>query len=251
MEITILGSGTCAVTPQRSCSSYYIKTQGQHILLDIGFGALRRMAEAHIDYREIDMVLCSHFHLDHVGDLAPLLMALTFTPGFERKKPLTLIGPQGFRKFMHNLRDIYGDWLLPRNEYPLTIYDLNTEHLEVNGCVIQASTMCHTQYTNGYRIENGGKVLAYSADTGPCDELTKLCKDADLAFIECSFPDDQPFEFHLTPRQAAKAARDAGVKHLVLTHFYPMMDEIDIKSICKPIYDGKIDLAKDLAQHSL
>lgn len=251
MEIIILGSGTCAVTRRRSCSSYYIRTSEQHILLDIGFGALRRMSEAGIDYREIDVVLCSHFHLDHIGDLAPLLMALRFTPGYERKKPLTLIGPQGFRDFLHASQELYGDWLLPRDEYPLTIYELNTEHLEVNGCVIRAMTMHHTPYTNGYRLEHQGKAVAYSADTGPCDELVELCKDADLAFVECSFPNDQPFEFHLTPQQAADAAQRAKVKHLILTHFYPMMDDFDVKASCRHLFEGRLDVAEDLARYTL
>ncbi len=252
MKLTILGSGTCAVTLRRSCSSYYLYADGKHILIDIGFGALRRLTEAGVDYRDIDVVLCSHYHLDHISDLSPLLMALRYTPGFERQKPLTLIGPKNFRKFLYGCRDLFGDWLLPTDdEYKLLIYELDTEQLELDGCLIKARNTFHTHPSNGYRIECNGKSIMYSGDSGPCDELVELAANADLALIECSFPDNEPFERHLTPRQAAEIARDAKVKKLVLTHFYPMMDEVDVLAACTPIYKGAVSVAEDLASYDL
>lgn len=246
MNLTILGSGTCAVTRQRSCSSYYLQAGATKFLLDMGFGALRRMTEAGIDYREIDVILCTHYHLDHIGDLSSFLMATRYTPGFERKKPLTLIGPQGFQSFLFGCRDLFGDWLLPTDEYELNIIELEAEQYRLDNCVIQALPMRHTKQSNGYRFECENKSFVYSGDTGPCDEIVQLADNADVALIECSFPDDQPFEFHLTPQQAGEIAEKAGVKKLVLTHFYPMMDSIDVKSACAQVYNGDIQIAQDL-----
>jgi ribonuclease BN (tRNA processing enzyme) len=52
-KVTILGSGTCAVTKERSCSSYALQIGEQFFLLDIGFGSSRRLAEAGLNYRAI------------------------------------------------------------------------------------------------------------------------------------------------------------------------------------------------------
>lgn len=245
MKITVLGSGTCAVTQRRSCASYFVQVANLAILVDIGFGALRRMAEAGIDYRHIDAVFCTHHHLDHVGDLAPFLMATRFTPDFKRQKRLTLIGPKNFRAFLYSCRDLFGDWLLPNGEYPLEIIELESEQFELDDCLIKALTMSHTPNTNGYRIEYKNRVLVFSGDTGPCSEIELLAKNADLAFFECSFPDSEQVDYHLTPGQAGAIAQKAGVEKVVLSHFYPMMDNLDVKSACANSFDGHIDVAED------
>lgn len=245
MKLTILGSGTCAVTKERSCSSYFLKIDNLNVLLDIGFGSMRRMADAGIDYRDIDVILCTHFHLDHIGDLPPFLMATRFTPGFQREKPLTLIGPTGFEAFLHGCRDLFGEWLLPTDDYPLKIVELDAEQYQLGACLIEAQSMNHSRPTNGYRIEQNGRVCVYSGDTGPSEQLIELARQADVALFECSFPDDQPFEFHLTPKQAGEIAQRAGVKQLVLTHFYPMMDQINVIAAAERAYNGTIFIAHD------
>jgi ribonuclease BN (tRNA processing enzyme) len=245
MKLTILGSGTCAVTAERSCSCYFLKIDDLNVLLDIGFGAMRRLVDAGIDYRDIDAIVCSHCHLDHVGDLAPFLMATRFTPGFQREKPLTLIGPTGFAAFLYGCRDLFGEWLLPADDYPLKIVELDAEQYQLGACLIEAQSMNHSRPTNGYRFEHHGAVCVYSADTGPCDNLVNLAQQADVAIFECSFPDDQPFEFHLTPQQAGRMAQQAGVKKLLLTHFYPMMENVDVIGAAAHFFDGDIDLAED------
>ena len=251
MKLTVLGSGTCAVSKRRSCSSYYLHTQNSNILLDIGFGSLRRLTEADIDYRDIDVVIVSHFHLDHVADLSPLLMALRYTPGYKREKPLTIIGPPTLEKFLHGCRDLFGDWLLPEDEYPLHIIEIDSEQVEINNCLITAKAAFHIENSNAYRIEHGGASLMYSGDSGPCESLTELAADVDLALIECSFPDDAPFEKHLTPIRAADIAAKAGAKKLLLTHFYPPVEKVDVLSISKKTFKGPISIAEDLAIYNV
>lgn len=245
MKLTVLGSGTCAVTKERSCSSYFVQTDDLNILLDIGFGSLRRMAEAGIDYREIDAILCTHFHLDHIGDLSPFLMATRYTPGFEREKELTLIGPPTFSSFLQGCRDLFGDWLLPTDEYPLQIVELNAEQYQLGECLIETLPMNHTKTSNGYRLEHNNRVCVYSGDTGPSEELVSLANDADVALFECSFPDEQAFEFHLTPQQAGEIAQQAQVKKLILTHFYPMMEKYDVLALAAESFHGQVLLAND------
>jgi ribonuclease BN (tRNA processing enzyme) len=72
----------------------------------------------------------------------------------------------------------------------------------------------------GFRVQ-GERLLAYSGDTGPCDELVELARDADLFVAEATLErgdDDGPLRGHLAPDEAAAAAATAGAKRLLLTH---------------------------------
>lgn len=244
MNIKILGSGTCAVTRRRSTSCVLLKLGNQTLLVDIGFGSIRRLSESNVDYADIDMILCTHFHLDHIGDLCPLLMALQFTPGLQRKKPLTLIGPPGFAEFLIRCRDLYGDWIISNDAFKIKIVE--PEHFPIQKGLIQTKQVHHSNNSVGYRIEYNNKIIAFSGDSGPCENLVTICSEADIAFLECSFPDEQPNEYHLTPSQAADIARKARVKKLVLTHFYPQMDNLNIIELCEKIFFGEIVIAEDL-----
>ncbi len=245
MKLTVLGSGVCAVTRERSCAAYLLQVNGLNILLDIGFGTMRRLTEAGVFYGDIDAVLISHLHLDHVGDLAPLIMALRYTPGLERRKPLTLIGPKHLPDFLRGCRDLLGDWLLEDGSFPLAVHALSEEPLTFGGGSIRAFSMKHAQFSNGYRIRFNGKVLAYSGDTGWCPELIELCCEADLALIECSYDDGPRFEYHLTPAEAGEAAKQAGAKRLVLTHFYPPLDVQQRVEAAAAVFSGTVTAAED------
>jgi len=251
MKLTALGTGTCAATLRRSCSAYLIEAGGDRVLLDAGCGTIRRMMEVEADYREIDVIACSHTHPDHVADLAPLLMALRYTPGYRRTRPLVLAGPRGFSAFYRALGAAYGETTISADGYDLRIVELHEERLVLGGWSLSARTMAHSRQTNGYRIEHEGRVLAYSGDSGPCDALVELCAGADLALIECSFPDESPVEGHLTPSQAGRIAARAGCKKLLLTHFYPPMEAVDPLPLCRRYFDGEIEIAGDLSTYDV
>ena len=86
--------------------------------------------------------------------------------------------------------------------------------------------MNHPVETFGFRVEQAGRALAYSADTGTCPALVELASQADVLLCEASFltgPDPMP-DMHLTARGAAEHAAAAGVGRLVLTHLVPWND---------------------------
>jgi ribonuclease Z len=68
-----------------------------------------------------------------------------------------------------------------------------------------------------------GQRFAFVMDTRLCDGVHALAEDCDLLVIESTFLDEDADlaaeHGHLTAGQAAAVARDAGVRHLVLTHF--------------------------------
>ena len=108
--------------------------------------------------------------------------------------------------------------------------------------------MTHTENLHclGYRIEYGGKALAYSGDSQYCDNLVRLCGDTDLAVLDCSFPASRPNPVHLHAGQCGQVAKEAGVGQLVLSHFYPITDRYNVREQAGEGFGGKIVVGQDL-----
>ena len=83
MKFIVLGSGSSVPHPRRSSSAYWLDTEGGSLLLDCSASAIQRMAEENLDWANLDAIWISHFHLDHVGGLAPFLFAKTFSANSE------------------------------------------------------------------------------------------------------------------------------------------------------------------------
>ncbi len=97
----------------------------------------------------------------------------------------------------------------------------------------------------GYRIEVGGKTLAYTGDSGPCDEVLQLAQGADLFLCEATWKhDDGLLPFHMSARQAGEHAARAGVGSLVLTHIWPTLDPEDSRAEAAGAFDGPIEVAR-------
>jgi ribonuclease BN (tRNA processing enzyme) len=91
---------------------------------------------------------------------------------------------------------------------------------------VTADHMNHPVETFGFRLEHGGRRLAYSADTGESAALQALARDADLLLCEASFRDRPglPPGIHLSGRQAGEHAERAGAGRLLLTHLVAWND---------------------------
>ncbi|NIA30343.1 MAG: MBL fold metallo-hydrolase [Actinobacteria bacterium] len=249
MQLVVLGSGTCAPTLKRSTACYYVQMSGQHILLDVGFGSIRRTLQAGIDYREIDFIIITHIHLDHVGDLAPLVMALRYTPGLKRQKPLTLVGPPGFKNYLNSFSALAAKWFFKQDGFNVNVREADRETLRFTDWDLTAMPMLHSDSANGYRIKSKDRVLAYSGDTGMCDQVISLVSHADLAILECSAPDEEPLDGHLTPFLAGRIAERGDCRKVLLSHFYPMMENIDVVGKARKYFHGEIEAAEDLKQY--
>ncbi len=86
--ITILGSGTCVPSLQRSSCSVLVEIGNQKLLFDVGPGTMRRLLEAGQSIFDISHIFLSHFHPDHSGELVPFLFATQYPDKNQRKKRL-------------------------------------------------------------------------------------------------------------------------------------------------------------------
>src|SRR3984893_1249062 len=89
LEVVVLGSGGPRAFG-RAGSSYIVLVDGtRRVLLDAGPGAFVRIGELNIDLQQVDIVLLTHLHIDHSGDLA----------SFFNARALTSDGPIKYRVF--------------------------------------------------------------------------------------------------------------------------------------------------------
>src|SRR5215207_7773100 len=101
MKFTVLGSGSAVAHPRRSSSAYWLETARGTILMDCAASAIHRMAQENLDWVNLDAIWISHFHLDHVGGLAPFLFATKHAPQTQaRRKPLLIYGGRGLKKLI-------------------------------------------------------------------------------------------------------------------------------------------------------
>jgi len=245
-EVIVIGSGTGVPSLHRASPAILLKTKNTFVLLDSGPGTLRQLLKVDIAFSQLDLILYTHFHPDHITDLIHFLFASKYTPGFQRKTPVFIWGPPGFLEFYNKLKGAFGSWIEVSKD-KITLAEIPPGSLwAYEDIYIQPFSTFHTLHSQGYCLHTEGKKIAYTGDTDFDLSLIKPFKDADLLICEASFPASQKVEGHLTPLLAGKLAREANVKCLLLTHFYPECDAIDIGAECRQSFTGPLYLAKDL-----
>src|SRR5262245_56975931 len=93
MKLTILGSGTLIPNGSRNSAGYFVELPDARIMLDCGAGTLHALARYGLPWERTTHLFISHFHVDHIGELASLLFAFRHGTRASRSEPLTLIGP--------------------------------------------------------------------------------------------------------------------------------------------------------------
>jgi ribonuclease BN (tRNA processing enzyme) len=249
IHVTVLGSGTCVPSLTRSACAVLVTVGGNRLLFDIGPGSMRRLLEAGIRVQDLSHVCISHFHPDHTGELAPLIFANKYPDASLRRNPLTIIGGPGFQDFMARLEGVYGAWIrldagmLALREAPPD----GCLRYKANDWTLETMPVRHNPESVAYRLSvDGGPSVVYSGDTDYSKDLVSLALDAGLFICEAARPDEHPVAGHLTPSQAGRMATEAGARKLMLTHFYPDCEDVDLAAQCGRTYKGPILLATDL-----
>lgn len=247
--LTILGSGTCVPSLQRSACSALLQINDSGLLFDLGPGTMRRLLEAETSIFDIRFLFISHFHPDHTGELVPFLFASKYPAANRRRKPLTIIAAKGFSDFFNGLKQVYGEWieLAPEVLSVMELDNTGPDMRRFDDFVLKSIPVKHRKESLAFRVEStDGISIVYSGDTDYSENLVRLAAGTDVLICESALPDHLKVEGHLTPSLAGKIATAAGVKKLVLTHFYPECDTADIEGQCRRTYAGPLILAQDL-----
>lgn len=254
MRLTVLGSGVCEPTLRRGPSAYALSmskvptSADELILLDLGTGALRAALAAGLDPRRARHVLLSHVHPDHSADLVPLLFACNYAPDWKPGSEITFAGPHGLGRFLEDL-EVPFPWLRPRGWHRR----VHEGSLEGDGWRAEAFPVSHgSTRAVAWRFESGGRVLCYSGDSSLCEGLRRAARGADLLVCECTVPRGaEPVEGHLTADEVGQLAAEAGVARVLLTHLYPVADEVDVVGQVREHFAGGVEKAEDGCSYPL
>jgi ribonuclease Z len=211
-----------------------------------------------ISAAEVNALLLTHFHSDHIDGIGPLML-YHWTRGASTT-PLPVYGPEGVEQVVAGFNAAYaldhtyriahhGEAVVPASgggaeARPFAIEGKSAIILQGGGLTVTAFTVDHDPIKPavGYRFDYKGRSVCISGDAAKSANLIATCKGADLIVhdalqplmvkeIEGAFAaqgnvgtakifhDIQ--DYHATPEQAAESARDAGARMLVLSHLVP------------------------------
>ncbi len=240
MHLTVLGCSGSFPGPDSPASSYLVEHEGFRLVLDLGSGAIGPL-QRYASLSGVGAVLLSHLHADHCLDLCGYWVAQTYGPDGPGPR-IPVYGPAGTARRM---AQAYGLEVHPGMTEAFDFGTLEPGTREIGPFRVTLAHVNHPVETFGFRIEAGGRTLAYSADTGESAALVDLARGADLMLCEASFLDgpDLPGGLHLTARQAAEHAAQAGAGQLILTHLVPWNDRGRTLEEAAPYFPGPLSLA--------
>ena len=255
MEWTVLGAGSILPRAGFGCSGHALRpTQGGLVtLFDCGPGSVRMLGTVGIALEEVERVCLTHYHPDHCLDLLALAFARR-SPSFEPRirRPLEIIGPRGLVEFLERGAALYGEKTWTRFG-AATVVEVDPSErgasLDRGELRLAWVATLHTPHSIAWRADGPGGSVAYSGDTGENADVAELARGADLFVCECSFPDDAAVDHHLTPSSAARLARTAQCKTLLLTHFYPSLTPESAREAAARTFDGAVETARDGSRH--
>jgi ribonuclease BN (tRNA processing enzyme) len=239
MQVTIIGWAGSFPGPDSPASCYLIEAEGFRLVVDLGNGAVGEL-QRYTALSDVDAICLSHLHADHCLDMVGYSIFQNYHP--EAPQPrIPVYGPPGTADRLDLALGSHSKAMTDAFQFAA----LTPGPIEIGPLRITAARMRHPVETFGFRIEHAGKAVAYSADTGPCDELVTLARDADVLLAEASFIEEpgQPPDLHLSARQAAEHAARAGAGELVLTHLVAWNDPAVSRAEAAAAYDGRLRLA--------
>jgi ribonuclease BN (tRNA processing enzyme) len=271
VAVQVLGSGGPELQDKRASSSYLVWIKGQpRVLVDAGGGSALRFGESGAQMSQLDVILFSHFHVDHSGDFAALIKSSWFE---DRKRNLPIYGPPG-NDFMPSttefVSDLFGgergayrylsELLVPEEEgsYKMQPHDVVASETPVavfrNGdLAASAVRVIHGGVPAlAWRVEAAGKAIVFSGDTnGEGPGLVRLATNADLFIAHNAVPEGATGverRLHMPPSVIGQIAADAHVKNLVLSHrmLRTLGKEEQTQTEIRKRYSGPIAFADDL-----
>jgi ribonuclease BN (tRNA processing enzyme) len=246
MKLTILGSGTVVPNGARNSAGYFIESGDVRLMMDCGAGTVHALARYGCDWERLTHLFISHFHVDHVGELASLFFAFKYGLSRERRAPLAIIGPRGLDRVIAGLKQAFGEKLF-EPKFPVNLQLLAPgERIELTGDARLAVTKTpHTDESLAARVTSGARSISYTGDTDYSEAVATFFAKTDVMISECSFRERRPDVRHLAIRDVARMAAIAEARTLIVTHFYFEVDEEIVRQEIKRDYSGEVIIGRD------
>jgi ribonuclease BN (tRNA processing enzyme) len=246
MRLTVLGRSPASPNPGEACAGYLIDGGGARVLIDVGPGVVAQLLRHHHP-DELDAVVVSHMHADHMLDLVTLRYVYPWRAR-PKDQRLRVIMPPGSADQLLDLARGVGSPRHFEDTFRLSEHD-GSSPMRFAGLEVRPLETVHYIPCWGFRVEADGHRLGYTADTGPDEVVSEIGEGADLLLSEATLrsldEDAQPPERrgHLTPAEAGTYARDAGARRLLLTHLPVNGDTAWATGAATEAFEGEVDIA--------
>lgn len=253
MQLTIVGCSGSMSGPDSPASSYLLQANGPDengsertwsVVFDLGPGSFGALSK-YVDPSDVDVVVFSHGHADHMGDVVSLYVHRRWNPNAPNGRQL-IYGPENVEQ---RVQQIDG-WATEEELH--SVFDFQVAHagipFQVGPLKVIPYQARHNVPTFGYRVEeqNGSRdtVFAFTGDTDTTPTITEMAFGADLLLSEAAFTKAEPVRgIHLTGERAGQLATEAQVKNLVLTHVQPWTDPDLIRQEAETTWAGPLSMA--------
>lgn len=270
-SVTLLGTGCPVVSPRRYGAGQLVRCGGLTLLIDIGSGVTQRLVEAGSNGAQIDALLITHIHSDHLVDLYQFIISSWHQ---NRDRPQVIYGPPGIKKLLDAHMDAWKDERELRIAYEqrtstaafeIEVHEFNDSVvlIEREGAKVSAVRVEHDpiEYAFGFVFEADGRKLVLSGDTRPCDMLIEASRGAEVLVHEVYHHGRNPrpegtrsaetaknvAAYHTLSTDVGVVARKADVGALILTHIVPPnADTGQLLDDVRQAFDGFVAVGEDL-----
>ena len=256
LSAAVCGSRSPLPSPGRAETCILVAAGDDLFVVDIGDGSNQNLRSWNIDFSDIQAVLITHLHSDHIADL-PGLHQNAWVVG-ERTSKLKVFGPEGVDQLTQGIEMAYAHDYVFRNEHhgdaiaPLEYAGFDTSVIDLNDPVIfdngelkiTAFKVVHEPIDPalGFKFEYKGRSLVITGDTSYTQSVIDNSMNVDVLFHEAQANHmlavmeetlrsrgtdllatvlDDITTYHTTLIEAAEVANKANVKKLVFYHLTP------------------------------
>lgn len=236
-SITLLGTGTCQIEHERRASSVLLDLNGLPILFDCGHGIVQRLLEAGIQHNQLNQLILSHFHPDHVSDLIPLLHEGAWSRRNPRDSDLHIYGPTGTQKLVDGLMRVFGASSFIQPSYAVQVHEITGGSFEIRGHDFEFISLPPAN-NHGLRFTWNSRRYAITGDSHFHEQEIAFLSQVDLAIIDSG---------HLEDEEIVQLAAGSQAKVVVCSHLYRELDARNLQSQANDAgYRGTILVGCDL-----
>ncbi len=246
-RMVLLGTGTCQLQPHRMASSALIELDGGdgsdlRLVFDFGRGIAGRLAEMGLRQDDVEHVVLSHFHPDHLSDLIPYLQAAAWSRIDPRTRDLHVYGPIGLEVQMMRLLSLFGPDNLTRPHYRVRLHEIRGESFEILGREFEFCDLPPAD-NHGLGFTCDGYRYALTGDSSFHPQEVEFLRGRELAIVDAG---------HLEDEELISLAVRTQVPRLVCSHLYRELDEDDLSRRGRSEgFNGRFLVAQDLMTFEL
>ena len=241
-SIVLLGTGTCQIEYERRASSVLLQLDGIPVLFDCGHGVIQRLLDVGVQHNELNHIVVSHFHPDHVSDLVPLLHAGAWSRRNPRTTDLHIYGPPGIQGIIDGFMNIFGESALQQPAYDILVHEVAGGRFSIGSLDFDFISLPPAN-NHGLRFAWRDRLYAITGDSNFHEKEIAFLSDVDLAIIDSG---------HLEDDEIVQLAVASQAKTIVCSHLYREIDASRLQKLAeKAEYEGTILVGRDLMSFEL